>query len=417
MGLIERFKSFFDEKQGVTVVSGWGFGDSGDDAALIREAFVTNADVYAIIKELSLVASSIPLVLKSTNSKGEEEIITSGDLYDFLQMPSLKLSQKEFIEQSFIYLLASGDLFYKKVLTIGFVTDELTIYPSGLVDIEPGKSYLDPPKKYIFHDKGGFDTNISVDDIIHIKYLDPTIKGLDSMRGLSPLKAARLSVKASSSIQKAASVTVENQGVRGILTNRSDRALTDDAKKDMQKISNQKLSGTSNFNKIFASNANVDFVQLGMSAADLKILELGVLSLRQICNAYGTMSVLYGDEKASKFANLKEAEKKQMLKGVLPTLENKILWTLNQTVINEYSERDGVKYELSVDRDKIEILQEDQKVKADKENSLSVALTSVLIAAIPRESKIKLLMLSHNMTEENAVELVGIEIIIPDGQN
>lgn len=406
MGLLSRFfKS--DEPQTVTVVNGglFGFDDSVTDEELLQDGYASNADVYAIIKSISSAVANLPVELVRKNRAGEEEVITDGELFEFWQEPSKGLSQKEFFSQSATYLLSSGDLYYRPELITGFKPESLEIYPSGVMSIKTGKSYRDGATGYIYHDKG-FDTNITTDEIIHIKYLDPTVKGLESLKGLSPIKAAYLSLEASNDIMKGAAMTVKNQGVRGILTNRTDRPMSAEDKKEASKIANQKLSGISNLNKIFTTNASLDFVQMGMSTSDLKILELGILSLRQLCSAYGVSSVLYNDPANSKFANVKEAEKALILKAAIPNLEDKILWTLNKSFMPLLTDED---VRLRVNKSQIEALQPDQALEAKKNNSVSKALLDVLVSPISTESKVNVLMFSHGLTEENAKLIIGNE--------
>ena len=203
-------------------------------------------------------------------------------------------------------------------------------------------------------------------------------------------------------------MTVKNQGVRGILTNRTDRPMSAEDKKEASNIANKKLSGISNINKIFTTNANLDFVQMGMSTADLKILELGILSLRQLCSAYGVSSVLYNDPANSKFANVHEAEKALILKAAIPNLEDKILWTLNKSFMPMLTDED---VKLKVNKSKIEVLQPDQALEAKKNNSVSKALLDLVSSPISTESKVNILMFSHGLTEENAKLIIGNEQI------
>ena len=351
----------------------------------------------------------MPLVLYDVDAEGNKEEVKEGDLYNLIQQPSPGVSQKEFIEQSFTFLLGSGDLFFRKEGPIGFPTDKITIYPSGLTDVLMSNSYLTGPKGYLFRDKVD-NLKLGLEDILHIKYLDPTKNGIEGGRGLSPLEAAYYSLKSSSTIQEASSVSVKNQGVRGVLTNRSDMGMSEEAKKDMQKIANAKLSGTQEFNKVLATTANLDFLQLGMSTADLKILELGVLSLRQLCSAYSVSSMLFNDIKASNFGNnLREVEKSLIINAVLPTLENKILWSLNQDIVKQYSEREGRNYSIEVNKSSIEVLQKDQSEEAKKNGVISKAILEVLTSAISQESKVNLLIKTHGLLEEEAQLIVGTD--------
>lgn len=409
MGILSRLLNRDEEKK-VTVVNGslFGFSDEDNDEELIREGYASNADVYAIINKISSKMSSIPTVIVDEDN---EEVL-SGELYDLWQEPIKGVSQKEFINQSGIFLLSTGDLFYRNVKPIGFNTSEIKILPSGLVDIKGGNSYFEDNLQYSLIDKQRT-IGIPSDQIIHVKYLNPTQEGIESYRGLSPLKAAYLSLTASNDINKGGAMAVKNQGVRGILSNKSDRALTKEENERLQDVSNSKLSGVSNFNKIFSTNANLSFIQLGMSPSDLKILELGILSLRQLCNAYSVASVLFNDSSNSKFANVHEAEKSLILNAALPNLENKILWSLNNSIVKEMNKINKTNYRIKVDTSKIEILQADKLQEAKKNSMLSASIVDLLTSELNAESKRQILISVHKISENEADNL--IKPLLTDG--
>jgi phage portal protein BeeE len=55
------------------------------------------------------------------------------------------------------------------------------------------------------------------------------------------------------------------------------------------------MMGASKFGKAIATSANVDFIQMGMDATQLKIIESAVMKLRDLCNLYGVDSSLFND--------------------------------------------------------------------------------------------------------------------------
>jgi phage portal protein BeeE len=60
------------------------------------------------------------------------------------------------------------------------------------------------------------------------------------------------------------------------------------------------------------------FINFAMSAVDLEVIEDRKLSLRDVCRAYHTPAVLYGDSEGSTYNNMSEARKDEMVSAILP---------------------------------------------------------------------------------------------------
>ena len=100
---------------------------------LIQESYLSNSDVYAIIKKITEIGSSIPLI--HVDSEGED--IGNSDLINLIHKPNQTQTEKEFKEMAMTYLLTTGNIFYHKQKAVGFSgAQELTILNSSLVDIQ-----------------------------------------------------------------------------------------------------------------------------------------------------------------------------------------------------------------------------------------------------------------------------------------
>lgn len=392
-------------------------GTSKSQQELIDTGYGLNVTAYSIIKKIAQTGASLPLRLYVENKKGEKELVEKGELFELLKRPCMvqgeSLSQYDWMELALTYLLASGNLYQKGFQITGFgdLWQGVEILPSGRTSPVVPNSYLVQPLGYEFEDMVST-VNYQYDEIIHTRFISPTTYGLNNFLGLSPLQSAVYSLTGSTDIHKAISVMVKNQGVRGVLTNESDRPMDADVRKKAQRIADERLRGLDNFNKVMVSNTKMNYLQIGMSATDLKIIESNILTDRQLCNAYAFPSVLLNDPANTSYNNYREAMKALYSIATIPVVE-KILDDFNLHFISQWSEAERVKYKFEIAKDEIEALQEDQILEAQKDKVNSDAIIAVLSAPISQESKIQILMYTHSIPEENARLIVGNAVTPP----
>lgn len=413
MGFKDNLLSLFSSKstgfyplktEYISEMIGFDFGkETKTTQKLIDNSYGSNVTAYAIIKDIATSAADIPKILVDINKP--DEIIESGEVFDMLQNPAFhqgeQISQYNYFEVLLTYLLTTGNTYQRgrKATGFGDKWQAVEIYPSGYTAPVAGDSYLSPISKFEFSDKSK-NYYIPVEEILHTKYCNPTSNGLDSLKGLSPIEAALYSLTGSNDIQKAISIMVKNQGVRGILSNESERSLKPEEAKQLSDIANEKLRGVKNFNKVHVANTKMNYLQMGMNATDLKVIESGILTDRQLCNAYGVSSRLYNDPANSTFNNMKEANKSFYTKAVIPNL-NKVLADINNNWLSQFNEG-KVKYSLQLDTSGIEALQTDQKEEADKDKTVLEGVTSILNMNTSVEGKILLLIETYGYSEEMA---------------
>lgn len=383
------------------------------EQTLLNEGYGSNVTVYAIIKKIAQAGADIPKVLIDLNNP--EEIIEDGEVFDMLQMPAIyqgeTLSQYDYFEYLITYLLASGNTYQKGLLATGFgeIWQQMEIIPSGLTTPLVSNSYLDAARGYQFADKQNT-FNFTKDEILHTKFVNPTTKGLNSLEGLSPLTAAVYALTGSTDIQKAIAIMVKNQGARGILTNKSNRVLTPEQAKILADKASEKIRGTRNFNKVHVSNSDMNYLQIGMSATDLKVIESGVLTDRQLCNAYSCPSVLFNDPANSTYNNYITALKTLYTDAVLPVC-NKVLADNNKDWLSQWSAKDKKRYSWQLDTSGIEALQSDQKEEAEKDKSIMEGVSIIMAMPISDEGKQSLLIDTYGYSEERAKVIATTNII------
>jgi len=374
---------------------------------LIDDGYGSNVTVYAIIKKIAEASANIPKKLYDLNNPEEE--ITEGELYELLKHPGfyqgVRLTQYDYFENIITQLLAAGNTYQRGMQAVGFgdIWQAMEIYPSGIVEPVQKNSYLVGASQYLVTDKLN-QFKIDAEEVVHTKFVNPTSLGLQSLEGLSPLQAALYSLTGSSDIQKAISIMVKNQGSRGILTNKGERPLNNEEANRIKNSVNEKIRGIENFNSIHVTGTDVNYLNMGMNATDLKIIESGVLTDRQLCNAFSVPSVLFNDPANSTYNNYTTALKSLYTDAVLP-VNNKILQDINNGWLAQYSLRDNKRYRIIQDTSSIEALQADQKEEADKDKANMEGVNTVLNMPITDEAKSRLLQITYGYTEEIANEI------------
>ena len=393
--------------------------DKQDEQKLINEGYGSNVTVYSIINKIVTTASDIPLIVWDT---AKDEEVEGGKLYDTLKQPAIyrgeMLNTTEWIETCLIYLLNTGNLYQRKLNLVDFKnTDTLEIIPSGIISPIAPNSYLLPSNGFLVEDKET-QFKIAQDELSHLKYMNPTTSGLDTLEGLSPLQAGLYSLTGSTDIQKAIAVLVKNQGVRGILTTEANRTggstnLDQGIAKDLKTKVNNTIRGIDKINSVHVTNASLKYLPMGMNAADLKLIESGVLTDRQLCNLWNIDSKLFNDPSSSTFNNLSEATKGMYNNAILPSL-NKIIGRFNQDITKGINVSERKNEIVMIDKSQIEALQSDQKAEADKNKVNADGINVVLNMPISNESKKETLKHVYNVSDELANNIVGNEQITTD---
>ena len=387
-------------------------GGKQNDQKLINDGYGSNVSVYSIINKLVTTASNVPLII--IDEAKEDEVIDKGDLFNILKRPATyrgeRLNTGEWVESALTYLLLTGNL-YQRHETFGMKTIQgFEIIPSGIIEPKEVNSYLTGATSFQLYDKQK-QYPISADELSHLKYINPTTYGLDSLKGLSPLQAGLYTLKGSTDVQKALSILIENQGVRGILTNESGRSgegvrMTKEVATKIKDSIKGLISGVDKVNSVHVTSASLKYLQMGMTSADLKLIESGILTDRQLCNMYGVDSKLFNDPASSTFNNVQEATKGMYVNAIIPNLE-KLVNNFNDEITRPYNLQHNTKLKVVVDTSEIEALQKNQKELADKNKVNADGIAVVLNSPTDTLGKIEILVSVYNYDEVTARKIVG----------
>jgi HK97 family phage portal protein len=388
-------------------------GKIQNEQKLIDEGYGGNISLFSIVNKIVTTASNVPLTI--IDESKDNEIVDKGELFDMLQRPAIyrgdRLNTGEWIEATLTYLLLTGNLYQRHLTISGFRGIQgFEIIPSGIIVPKEVNSYLTGATSYQLNDKQR-QSIISSDELSHLKYINPTTYGLDSLKGLSPLHAGLYTLKGSTDVQKALSVLIENQGVRGILSNESNRAgegvrMTEPIAKRIKDSLSGMIRGVDKVNSVHVTSASVKYTQMGMSSADLKLTESGVLTDRQLCNMFGVDSKLFNDPASSTFNNVQEATTGMYINAIIPNLD-KLVNNFNDEITRPYNLENRTKLKVIVDTSEIEALQKNQKELADKNRVNALGIKDVLSSPTDSSGKIEILISVYGYDLAQATKIVG----------
>jgi len=395
--------------QSYQYTGGFSFNDFSNES-IVNDGYCGNADLYAIINKISSSAATIPLDLYDINKDGEKELITDGELFELMQQPNRLQSIEEFVQESLMFLLLSGNSYTTgyRSLGMGDQIRELNNLPSQFVEIESG-DMANPIKAYWY--KEMYNTKYDFNDVMHVRYANP--KADERLYGLSPLEAGSHALQSSNSAYLAKANIIKNSGVNGLISSNSERSMTKENADAMQNAWNNKNNDPSKFGRNLVTSAQVTFQQLGLSPDKLQLLEGSVQDLRSLCRIYSVDPKLFGDTAASTYNNMLDSKKSLYTEAVLPNLN---LWlnNFNNWFVNSWSEAERKDYCVEANTKSIEVLQADQKLEAEKDKVVTETITNVLNSTITNESKVQTLIYAVGMEEEQAKVIVGTETEITE---
>lgn len=326
----------------------------------IEKGYVENPDVNAVVSRIASSFASIKWEVKER--KGGEIITnTTSALNEVLKCPNPLQTWAEFQEAAAVMYLTTGNTYINGTEALGFAGfGELSILPS---------QYTAPIKGNSVNPVAGYSLNINkiqtfnFEEVLHVKRFDPRLKGYDELIGLSPLESLLMVYAASSEKWAAMASILKNKGAMGIVTSKEGRGLTPENSKELEKLYKSRYAGGAKFGSPMFTNASLEFIKMGMSSEDLKLMDQGIISLRAICNSYNVSSVLFNDPASSTYNNITEAKKDFYTDAIIPLL-NVFKENYNNWLVSPYSEAENADIFLDYSVDNIPSLQEDINKKA-----------------------------------------------------
>lgn len=347
--------------------------------------YITVDDVYSIVSYLAQTAARIPMygyevvddsIMKSMKKYSKTSLI--GKHYQSKAMQDLPEQDKfvEFLnnlsyEDKVMYytiLYITGELFlYKEVIELGPNAGKVILHPMKGANVIVNISQEFPQRVtgYRYFDMG-FDGVLSTDEVIHVKYYNPSITNGQQWRGLSPLQVLTKRLTRWNAGMDASVAQMQNGGVPGIVYEKSDFAIETlgQRKNDFANY----LRNSSNKGAPYFAAGEMGYLALGLSLADMDVSDLAGIDFTKLCNAYKFPEILLNNQDSSTYNNVASAEKLLYTNSILPNI---YLFrdALLKGVVPMYA-MDGVKRTIEIDLSEIPALQEDMKMQADALNSM-----------------------------------------------
>jgi len=390
---------------------------------LATDGYSENAIVYRCINEIANNASRVKINL----FRGDQEV-DNHPLLDLLYKPSPTMSQVEYFQSVYSYLLISGNNYMLSVGGDNSPPTELYNLRPDRIKIRTGVRAM--PVAYDYVLKGQVVESYEVDQatgsskVKHIKLFNP----LDDYYGMSPIQASSVDIDQHNLANKH-NVNLLQNGARpsgAVIFNPKDETgghvqLTDVQRNQLMNDVNQRFSGTGNAGKPMLLEGDFDWKEMGLSPKDMDFIQLKNMSAKDIALVYGVPSQLIGIPDSQTYSNFAEAKLALYNETIIPLLD-RIQGDMNEWLVPMFNEQ-GL--ELRYDIDSIPAMAEQRKrvfesVSAGvKDGILTRNEAREQLGYEPIEGADSLLVqanlmplnLADDMTEENISEDIPEEVV------
>ena len=376
--LQQQVKALQRTSMGITINASNAIFPSWQTIEAINQ-YTTIDDIYSVISYLAETAARIPFY-------GYE--VVDDDAMKSYKKYDMKSIQKKYYKTKALQDLQSDDIFMKmldgisyedriKYYTILYITGELFLYKEVLelgpnagmitlhalnnqnVTVLVSDTFPQRVVGYRYFDVA-FDGNFSTDEIIHVKYYNPTITNGQQFRGLSPLQVLTKRVTRLDAGMNASVAQMQNGGVPGIVYEKSDFAIESlgQRKNDFGKY----LKNSSNKGAPYFAAGEMGYIELGLKLADMEVADLQKIDFTKICNAYKFPEVLLNNTDSSTYNNMNTALKMLYTNSILPNI-HLFRDALIRGILPMY--QDGISRTLEIDISDIPAMQDDMKTQAE----------------------------------------------------
>ena len=337
-----------------------------NDDTYINKGYRFNSTVYSIVNLISKTAGNIPFQIyevKNENELKRYKSITSGtitttglvnsniiqkkalvnvedtELHELLNRPNPAQSFNSWIQEVIAFGALTGNRYI-----YGIAPDtgqnsgkykELYVLPSQVVEIHSG-GLMKPVKEYTLEYNGTY--RIPAEFICHIKNFNPYYDGSGShLYGMSPLKAGLRSMDANNEALTTGVKYLQNQTARGMLISDEGDITESQARQLKDKFRNT-YQGSNNAGDLIITPKKLSWVNFGLNASDLSLIEQYNASIKDLCNVYNVPVQLLNNTDSTTYNNMKEAKKALYQNAIIPELI-RIREELNRWLTPQYGEK------------------------------------------------------------------------------
>jgi|14BtaG_2_1085337.scaffolds.fasta_scaffold00284_11 HK97 family phage portal protein len=356
-----------------------------NDENYINEGYRKNATVYSIINLIAKSASSVPLCVYekvNDNELKRYKAMTSGmldptimhkanmirkhalvelehtKLHELLDRPNPAQSYASWISELVAFGKLTGNRYIYGIApesgdNIGKYK-ELYVMPSQIMEVVSG-GILEPVKSYRV-EYNSEQRDIPADQICHIKDFQPHYDGSGShLYGQSPLKAGFRAMTTNNEAAQTGVRYLQNQMARGVLMS-EEGDLNEVQAQQLKDKFRSNYQSSNNAGDVIITPKKLSWVNFGLSASDLSLIEQYNASVKDLCNIFNVPVQLLNNTETSTYNNQKSAKAALYQHAVMPELY-KIRDELNRWLAPKFGDKIYLDFDFSV----IPELQEDME--------------------------------------------------------
>jgi len=285
-----------------------------DYAAFADEGYRRNVVAYQAINKIADAVASV----KWTVWRSEQELIEH-PLLDLLHNPNPMQSGPQYMRAKIGFLMIAGNGYEEAVEANGQVRELYQLRPDRM-KIVPGANGF--PKEYIYK-VGGREVRFPVDPdlsslVRHLRMFNP----LDDWYGMSPIEAGAYAIDQHNLSMTWMQALLQNSArPSGALVVTGDKDLSDDQFNRLKAQMESQYQGAQNGGRPLLLEGGLDWRQMGLSPADMGIIETKYSSARDVCLALGVPPQLLGIPGDNTYSNYQEARLAFWEDTVMPLLD------------------------------------------------------------------------------------------------
>lgn len=361
-----------------------------DDATLIENSYLTNADVYSIVMMDCRKFASVPVNTykvkaqekkawekykayhkayrgKSTiamQKKALEEIDESNEISKLLRRPNPYMGADQFWMTVRGFFDLTGEAFIWKdrgesgtgpVEALYCLPTQYMLVVGSEMGTIPGMYAVEA---YVLR-VNGKDVVIPKEDIIHWKGWTPEFDMYtrEQLRGMSPLKPLMRTIQSANDATDAMVAMYQNGGAKGVLFNETLDSIDPAQAGQIKGVIDRKINNKDVKAAVATIQGKWGYLDLGMSSIDMQLLDSLKVTRKQFADAMGIPSDLVEGDKT--YANREQAMKDWVSNSIYPAWKS-LCDELNRGLQGEFGVSNA-RVVIDVDVSLLPEMQDDQK--------------------------------------------------------
>lgn len=285
-----------------------------DYAAFADEGYRRNVVAYQAINKIADAVASV----KWTVWRGDQEL-TAHPVLDLIENPNPLQSGPQYMRAKVGFLMIAGNCYEERVVIGGEARELYQLRPDRMKIVPSGNGF---PREYVYK-VGGREVRFQVDenmqsDVRHLRLFNP----IDDWYGMSPIEAGSYAIDQHNlSMTWMQSLLQNSARPSGALVISPDRDLSDEQFERLKAQMENQYQGAKNGGRPLLLEGGLNWQQMGLSPADMGIIETKYSSARDVCLAFGVPPQLLGIPGDNTYSNYQEARLAFWEDTVMPLLD------------------------------------------------------------------------------------------------